>query len=129
MKVISSSSGSGTERMFKDIPNNSRWISRFFNNIFKQKQQIHMRINLVTTISLYPTQESWLIVKIMPQSAMKTTLEYELYAQASQESPSVGASVNKLKETTFAETKRLQLLQKQFIEGTLFPDGGIYDLL
>jgi len=63
----------------------------------------------------------------MPQSAMKTTLEYELYAWATLESPFIESSAKKLKETTFAEIERLQALHKRLIEGNLYLEDGTYD--
>jgi hypothetical protein len=63
----------------------------------------------------------------MPQSAMKTTLEYELYAWATLESPSIESSIKKLKETTFAEIEWLQAVHKRLIEGNLYLEDGTYN--
>ena len=115
--------------MFNDIPDQKDWVSGFVGLIFKQRRQLHVRIDQVTTLNIYPAEAVWLVVKIMPLSAMKTALEYELYAWASQESPSVAASVKELKETTVAEVELLQTLQKQAIEGSLCLDEGSSDVL
>jgi hypothetical protein len=115
--------------MFNDIPDQKDWVSGFVGLIFKQRRQLHVRIDQATTVNIYPAGAIWLVVKIIPLSALKTALEYELYAWASQESPSLGASVKELKESTVAEAERLQILQKQAIEGSLCLDEGSYDVL
>ncbi len=109
------------------IHEESQWASWVFGSTSKQKRQMRRQLDLLTTINIYPTQAIWVIFKIIPLSVGKTTVGCEIYA--AQNSPSLAASVEKLKETTFSQIERLQALQNQIVEGSLSLDRGTYDVL
>jgi hypothetical protein len=127
--VTLNSSGGDAARMCNDKPDYGSWVSELFDRIFSQKRYSHVRIDPFTTITLYPAEAIWLVFKRVPQSAVKTVLEFELFTWATQESPFIECSVKGLKETTFAHIERLEALQKQVVEGSLSLDDGTYDIL
>ena len=88
-------------------------------------RQAHRQIDLLTTLSIYPTKHIWVATKIVPESVSRTTVRFEVYARSPRNFSSLDVTIERLKKTTFAEMERLEIVQKQLVEGRAFLDHGI----
>jgi len=125
MKDSSTSNKSNSTQIFNDIRDYRHWASRALGSTFGQKRKLNLQVDLFTKMSIHPTLSICLVVKIIPQSSMNTTIAYELYTQTAQNQANLESSIEKLKETTSAEIKQLEVLQKELIQERLVLDHGI----